>query len=271
MFSSADGCNDGPDRKAHNDLPQLEWYIKQIGYYRSTHGITLVDIIDLHFYPQEPNVALSDAEDPATAIFRLASVKSLYNRSYIDQSWIGQPIYLIGRMQDYIEYHSPGLKTSISEYNFGGDNIITGALAQVEALAIFAREGLYSASRWVVPGSGTLTESSFAMFLNYDGKGSNLLNAKSVAGTTTDIDVLGSYGFVDNQYVYNILVFKATLAGNVTIDFTSVTTGSSSADLFRFEKGKPLYNAGTAKLVGGRLLLNVPSWSATLVRVAKNN
>jgi len=164
MFSSADGCADGPDRQAHGDLPQLEWYIKQVGDYRSSHGVTLVDIIDVHFYPQEPNVPFSDAEDPATAAFRLASVKSLYNRSYVDQSWIGQPIYIIGRMQDYIEMHAPGLKTSISEYNFGGDNIITGALAQVEALAIFAREGLYSASRWVVPNSGSLTESSYAVF-----------------------------------------------------------------------------------------------------------
>jgi len=270
MYSSKDGCQVGPDREAHGNLSQLEWYIKQVGDYRSAHGVTLVDIIDVHFYPAEPNVALSDAEDPATSALRLASTKSLYNRSYVDQSWIAQPIYVIGRMQDYIEAHAPGLKTSISEYNFGGDNIITGALAQVEALAIFAREGLWAASRWVVPNTGTLTESSFAMFLNYDGKGANLLSAKSVAGTTTNIDVVGSYGFVDQTYVYAILVFKANLNGNVTIDFTSATTGSQLVDLYRFEKGKPLYNAGQAKLAGGRIVLNIPSWSATLVRVPKN-
>jgi len=267
MFSPKDGCTDGADRKAHGDLPQLEWYIKQIGDYRSANGVQLVDIIDVHFYPQEPNVPLSDAEDPATAAFRLASVKSLYNRSYVDQSWIGQPIYIISRMQEYIENHAPGLKTSLSEYNFGGDNIITGALTQAEALAIFARENVWAASRWVVPNSGTLTESSFAIFLNYDGKGANLLNAKSVAATTSNIDIVGSYGFVDQTYVYSLLIFKATLAGNVTLDFTSKTTGSINADLYRFEKGKPLYNAGQAKLTGGRVLLNLPAWSATLVRV----
>lgn len=45
MFSAADGCSDGPDRKAHGDLPQLQWYIQQIGQYKQRTGVQLVDDI----------------------------------------------------------------------------------------------------------------------------------------------------------------------------------------------------------------------------------
>jgi len=266
MYSPADGCADGPDRQSHGDLPFLEWYTKQVGDYRNSTSVTLVDVIDVHFYPQETNVD-SDAEDTATAGLRLRSTRSLWDPTYVDESWIGQIIQLIPRMKGYINAHAPGLKTGISEYNFGGDNIITGALAQAEALAIFAREDVYAAARWVVPSSGTLTESSFALFLNYDGQGANLKNANSVGSSTTDIDVLGSYGFTDSKYIYAVLIFKSQISGNVTVDVTSGTTATVNADLYRFEPSKKLYNAGQAKFTNGKASLNLPGWSATLVRV----
>lgn len=44
-------------------------------------------------------------------------------------------------MKELIASKCPGLKLAITEYEWGGDNIITGALAQVEILGIFGREG----------------------------------------------------------------------------------------------------------------------------------
>jgi len=266
MFSPADGCSDGADRQAHDDLPLLEWYVKQVGDYKTSTGVTLVDVIDVHFYPQGTNVC-SDAEDSGTAGLRLRSTRSLWDPTYTDESWINQIIELIPRMKGYITDHAPGLRVGLSEYNFGGDNIITGALAQAEALAIFAREDVYAAARWVVPASGTLTESSFAMFLNYDGQGANFYNANSVGASTTDIDVLGSYGFIDSKYIYVVLIFKNPSPGNVTVDISSAITSTVDADVYRFEDGKKLYNAGQVTLTSGKAKISLPGWSATLLRV----
>ncbi len=57
-------------------------------------------------------------------------------------------------MKAWIAAHYPGTKLSISEYNWGSDDGISGALAQAEALAIFGREGVDLATRWVAPADG---------------------------------------------------------------------------------------------------------------------
>ena len=44
--------------------------------------------IDLHYYPQETNVALTSDDSAATAALRLRSLKSLYDPTYVDESWI---------------------------------------------------------------------------------------------------------------------------------------------------------------------------------------
>jgi hypothetical protein len=59
----------------------------------------------------------------------------------LDESWIAQNVRLIPRMKELIASKCPALKLAITEYEWGGDNIITGALAQVEILGIFGREG----------------------------------------------------------------------------------------------------------------------------------
>jgi len=228
----------------------------------------LVNVIDVHFYPQASGV-LGDQEDSTTSGLRLRSVRGLWDPTYVDESWIAQPIYIIRRAQGYINDHASGLKTAISEYNFGDDNIVTSALANAEALAVFAREGVELATRWVVPGSGTFVENAFRIFLNYDGKGANILGTSSVNATTTDIDTVGSYAFhdVNGKVIYTYLFFKSQTSGNVTVDLTSATTGSATGTLYRFEKGKGVYGAGTVSFASGKAVLTLPGWSATLIRV----
>ena len=44
--------------------------------------------LDLHYYPQGQNVALSDDDSPATAARRLRSLKELYDPAWVSESWI---------------------------------------------------------------------------------------------------------------------------------------------------------------------------------------
>ena len=52
-------------------------------------------------------------------------------------------------MKAWIAARYPGTKLALTEYNWGGDTGVSSALAQAEALAIFGREGVDLATRWV--------------------------------------------------------------------------------------------------------------------------
>ncbi len=167
FFSPADDCNVGPDRTAHGDLEFLDWYLKQAKQHYDSTGVRLVDYLDVHYYPQSSGVALSDDESAATQALRLRSLKSLYDPAYVDESWVGTTGYsggivrLIPRLRDWIAARFPGTRIAITEYSWGGDGGASSTLAQAEALAIFAREGVDLATRWVVPRDGSRIEDAF--------------------------------------------------------------------------------------------------------------
>ena len=178
FFSGADGCSPGADRAAHGGEDFLPWYLDQAKAWEAAHGRRLLDYLDVHYYPQASGVALTSDESNATSALRLRTLKSLYDPSYVDESWIGtavgQAVYLIPRMKAWIAAHYPGTRLAISEYNWGSDDGISGALAQAEALAIFGREGVDLATRWVAPADFSKTEDAFLLYLNYDGAGAQV-------------------------------------------------------------------------------------------------
>ena len=174
FWSALDGCGDGgPDLAGHGGVHYLEWYLQQAHDYETANGVRLVDYLDIHYYPQAGGVALSD--DEGVAAVRLRSLKSLYDPDYVDESWIGSccgaAVDLIPRMKGWIAARYPGTKLAITEYNWGGDTGISSALAQAEALAIFGREGVDLATRWVAPAPGSRVEDAFRLYLDYDGAG----------------------------------------------------------------------------------------------------
>ena len=45
-------------------------------------------------------------------------------------------------------FQSRHQKIAITEYNYGGNNHISGAIAQADVLGIFGREGVFAANFW---------------------------------------------------------------------------------------------------------------------------
>ena len=97
-----------------------------------------------------------------------------------EKSWIaadagGKPIRLIPWLQEKIAARYPGTKLTMTEYNFGAGDHISGGLAQADALGVFGREGLYLANYWGDgAGNGQLPsyiKAAFQLYRNYDGKG----------------------------------------------------------------------------------------------------
>jgi hypothetical protein len=263
--SAADDCVDGADRRAHGGLAFLEWYLAQVAAYQQAHGVRLVDYLDVHYYPAAPGVTLSDDESAPTAARRLRSLRSLYDQGYVDESWIGEPVRLVPRLRDWIAAHAPGMKIAITEYSWGNDDGPSSALAEAEALAIFGREGVDLATRWVAPAEHSRVEDAFLLFLDYDGSGATV-DGTSVRAQSDAPDAVASYAIqrADGR-LYVLLFNHDTSARDATATIAGATDGSAA--LYRFAAALRLSAAGTAPVTGGALRLTLPPRSATLAVV----
>lgn len=175
-YSAADGVagfSRAPDRKAHGNIPLIEWYLQKLAEHEKKTGVRLLDVVDLHFYPQAKGVGVDeDGEtDKDTNALRIRSTRGLWDPTYTDESWIKEPVQLIPRMRGWVDRNYPGLKLSIGEYSFGAEKHMSGGLALAEALGRFGQQGLYSAFYWTYPTEGTPAFWAFRAFRNYDGKG----------------------------------------------------------------------------------------------------
>jgi hypothetical protein len=159
------------DRQAHGDTPFLAWWLSQVAKHDQATGTRSLDYLDVHYYPQAQNVSSAHASDPATQALRIRSVRSLYDPTYQDESWIAQPVALIPMLRDWINRNYPGTKISISEYNFGGEYDASGAVALAEVLGIYGRDGVGMANYWAYPPPNTPASAAFRLYRNFDGKG----------------------------------------------------------------------------------------------------
>jgi glycosyl hydrolase family 44 len=267
FYSALDGCSPGPDMAAHGNLVWIDWYLKQVADYQAAHGVRLLDDLDVHYYPQANGVTLSNDESATTSALRLRTLKSLYDPNYIDESWIsdtapgGVAVQLIPRLKAWIANRLPGTKIALTEYNWG-DGGTSSALAQAEALAIFGREGVDLAARWVAPGENTLLEDAFLLYLNYDGLGSKVAG-DSVRALSSDVDAVGAYAIRGTgSRLYVLLFNKATGARTAAVQVAGGFT--QPAALYRFDGGHRLGAAGSATPSAGVLTLSLPARSATL-------
>ena len=128
--SALDGCGDGgPDLPSHGGVQFLAWYLQQAQPTSTAHGKRLVDYLDIHYYPQALGRRAHRRRVERDAALRLRSLKSLYDPTYIDESWIGTVAVRPRRShpadEGWIAAHYPGTKLAISEYNWGNDDGIS--------------------------------------------------------------------------------------------------------------------------------------------------
>lgn len=268
-----------PDRAAHGGIPLVPWYLQQMAAYEKAHGKRILDFLDLHYYPASSGVSLSGAGNAATQALRLNSTRSLWDPSYVDQSWIANAgpdsgiIKLIPRMRSWVASNYPGTKLAISEYNWGAPEHINGALAQADVLGIFGREGLDLATLWSPPGPTQPLAFAFRIYRNYNGSGGKFGDT-SVSATSNGQDRLAIYAA------------EETATGALTLMVINKTAGTLSAPvtLAHFTpKGvlqgwrySPAHLSGIVALAnqsfsGVRFTASCPANSITLYRVAGNH
>ncbi|MCL2448511.1 MAG: glycosyl hydrolase [Polyangiaceae bacterium] len=180
------------DRRAHGDVPLVEWYLQQLHHHEQKTGERILDLFDLHYYPQGNGVGSSDGGDRATQLLRLRSTRSLWDPTYVDESWIHDTVRLLPRMKGWVDKNYPGLGLSIGEWNFGGERDITGALATAETLGRFAQFGVTSAFYWTAPAAGAPAAFGFLAYRNFDGQGGRFLDQYVPTTATGDASFFAS-------------------------------------------------------------------------------
>ncbi|MBC8131392.1 MAG: hypothetical protein H7X95_00315 [Deltaproteobacteria bacterium] len=180
----------------------LEFFLHAMKRLEQKHHRRLVHALDVHWYPEPKGtkrITEKDASSKTIAV-RLEATRSLWDPTYVEKSWIGdswgKPIRLIPWLRELIARQYPGTKLAMTEYNYGAPEHISGALAQVDVLGIFGREGLYMANYWGNgAGVGDLPDyiaGAFKLYRNYDGQG----------GTYGDTAVEATVGDLTKASVY---------------------------------------------------------------------
>ena len=155
------GWNTGPDyvyygnpvdRRAHGDVPFLEWYLQQFAAAEPsarTGGCSTTSICMAT--SRRTKCSSSPAGDTAHQQMRLDAVRAFWDQSYHVAGGINDQPYLVPRMRDWVARNYPGTMTAITEYNLGALDHINGAIAQADLLGVFGREGLDLAAIWAPP------------------------------------------------------------------------------------------------------------------------
>jgi hypothetical protein len=182
----------------------LNFYLQSMAAAGTTAGRRLLDALDVHWYPeaQGGGVRITN-NDNSTAVVaaRKQAPRSLWDPGYIETSWItqccsGGAIQLLPRLKGKITANYPGTKLAITEYNYGGANHISGAIAQADVLGIFGREGLYAATLWPLESNNNFIYGGFEIFRNYNGANGSFGDT-SIRATNSDIANASVYASVD--------------------------------------------------------------------------
>jgi len=255
-----------PDKDAHGGEDYAPWFLDQMRASSKKAGKRLLDIFTLHYYPQGGEDG-SDNSD-AIQLKRNRSTRSLWDPSYVDESWINDKVNLIPRMRAWVDAHYPGTKIGITEYNWGGEKSMSGGTVQADILGIFGREGLDVGCRWTCPASGTPEYQAMKIYRNYDGKGGSFGDI-SVSDVVPNPDDVASFAAVrKSDGALTVIVINKQLHDTAKVDLSLAGFKAKKASAWQIAGGKPIASIGTVDVAGGKLTRMLPAQSITLFVVA---
>lgn len=195
----------------------ISFYLDRMRGAGEQQGRRLLDVLDLHWYPEARGdgrriVANGGSSSPGLALARVQAPRSLWDETYLEDSWItqvvGHPIRLLPRVRENIERWYPGTKLSFSELDYGGAGDASGAVAHADVLGLFGRYGVYMSNHW-----GSLrgyTLAAYQIYRNYDGRNSTFGDT-SVAAQVADAERASAYASLDGQGRLHLVLINRSL------------------------------------------------------------
>ena len=205
----------------------IEYWLDAMKNAEMQAGKRVVDVLDLHWYPEARGNGqriTGDDTSAASVQARAQAPRSLWDPTYKEDSWIANdvlqgPIALLPWIKAKIDAHYPGTKIGFTEYWYGGGANISGALAEADVLGIFGREGVFLANMWELNNNVDMAYTALRAFTSYDGQGSHFGDT-SVHATSSDVGKASVYASIDAQN-----------SGRMVLVAINKTTGSLKASM----------------------------------------
>jgi len=268
LDQGADNYATAADRKAHDGLPFLAWFLREVAAHDRRTGRRTLDILDVHFYPQS-NGVYKGASDNKTDALRLRSTRALWDPSYTDESWIATQVELLPRLRKWIAMYYPGTGIGLTEWNWGADNTLNGGIAVAEVLGILGRERIDLACYWTAPTMGSPGFRAWQMYRNADGNGHGFGDV-SVPVEGGDLDGAVCFASIDGRTGYPILMIlnKSPRSGSMASLSIMGKPGLNSAERFQYSGAdlKSIVRLPNITIKDGKAVVEVPPYSMTLLR-----
>jgi hypothetical protein len=190
---------DAPDQQGEF----ISYYLAAMAEAEQSEGMRLIDVLDLHWYPEasgDGERITGESVTPGSVEARVQAPRSLWDPSYVETSWIadfvGGPISLLPWLQARIDEHYPGTGIGFTEYNYGATSHISGAIAQADVLGIFGREGVALATYWPLAADSSMVYAALRAYRSYDGAGA-AFGDTSVQAQNSDVAAASVYASID--------------------------------------------------------------------------
>ncbi|HCJ42387.1 MAG TPA: glycoside hydrolase [Ruminococcus sp.] len=206
----------------------IDYYLEKMKEAEDENGVRLIDALDIHYYTEakgecgERSCKHYTNENCVKA--RFDSVRSLWDESYKEDSWItdtgGEFLPLLPNIKQSIDQFYPGTKIAITEYDFGGSYDICGGIAEAEALGVFAQNEVYLATLFAMEADYQCA--AIDLYTNYDGNGGHFGN-ELLKCETSDYERSTGYASIqdDNTDVVTLVLtnkaFKDKTTANIKI------------------------------------------------------
>ncbi len=263
QYGSLHGWSFMPDRSNHGGWDYLPWLLDQLRQNQNSTGRRLLDVFTVHYYPQGGE--FSDDTSSAMQLRRNRSTRSLWDPSYVDETWINDRVQLVPRLKSWVNTYYPGTLIGITEYNWGAENHINGATTQADILGIFGREGLDMAARWTTPDASTPTYKAIKMYRNYDGNKSTFGDT-SVAASGPNPDNVSVFAAErSSDGALTIMVISKYLSGNTPATLSIANfPHNGSAQVWRLTAANAITRLADVSFTGNSFAATLPPQSVTL-------
>ena len=266
------------DPSKNGGLYNAIYYLQQMKSYEQANGVRILDYFTEHWYPSPAGV-IDFSQDPGTAdvqAARLRSTRTFWDSTYREENWIGTyypPVQLIPTFHKWVNENYPGTKIGITEYNWGGQKSVNGALAQADLFGIFGREALDLATLWGPPDRAWPAANAFRIYRNYDGAGAKYGDTwvRSTSSDQARVSMFSSLRVSDGALTIMVVNKSATAqAAHVAL---SHFTPAGKASVYTFSganTGAVVHGADVWVRPGG-ITVSFPASSITLIVVGKKS
>ena len=215
----------------------IDYYLDQMRQAEQERGRRLLDVLDVHWYPEargENRIVSPEATTPADIEARLQAPRTLWDSTYTENSWIAdccsQYLPILPRLQRAIDEFYPGTKLAISEYDYGAKDAISGGLAQADVLGAFGKYGVDIATLWGIENQDNYAAAAFRLYRDYDGQGGTYGNT-AVRARTDDRQNTSVYAAIedDDPSTLHVILINKNRDGHFDVQFDIESSAAYTA------------------------------------------